>query len=896
MKKWVRISLTVFGILVAVFLLANLAINFWLQNKLPDYVKNNSDYKISYKSLNVEIGTGDIFSSGLTVASKNPANKNVIGLDGTIDTLKISRLGLYDAIFNKRINSTDLLLVNPNLKVTLAKPIDDKTGKKRNPVVFENINIKKGNIQIFRHTAQKFVSVEQLNLFVENLQMTEESVENKLPVVFDKYDINGKNFYFRPDNVYALKAQTITTKSGLMNLRNFQLIPLLSISQFNRYYPNKGNLFDFKATEMDFQDIVLKNNKIALANVRFEKPEIKMYTSPRKSVKQKSFKYEVSLDDILLNNAKVEILKSNGNRIFSAADLKLNIQRLLMDEESAKGNIPFGYEKFRIDGKNINFRSDNEDIKVASIAVNQNSADLRNITAKPIGSSAGKTSADLTGGRIRFTVNDWKLENKKLKLDANNLWIENLNGTISAANNKNKPKAKPTYAGIEFPLKVKNVNIKNSNIVFDQGAKPLVFKDLNANINNIEMNEQTVKDGIPFKTGNYSLTTRNFTYQPNKYYQMAVGLLKFNNNTVQLNNFAMKPLVSRAQFIRSIPAEKDLYDLKANQIVMAGKWDLFSGNKFIDASSLSISGLNANIFRSKVPKDDLTHKPLYSKLLRSIKFPLFIAETNIRNSTLVYEEDTKKSDGPGKLVFGNFSMNIKNLNSGKSKGKPTQIPITVNCLFMNASPMNVKWNLNTADLNDTFTIAGNIADLPASRINPFIEPYLKVRATGLISDLIFNFRGNNAGLNGTLKMKHQELKIALLKETGEKNKLLSAVANIFVKTDSGVYPESVPVDNVPRDPTKSFFNLFWKGIEEGLKKTLIGVNVEKTEESVRNTVENTKTALETNKEQMKDVKGDVKNAVQDAKEAVKETTKKVTEPKKEGLLQKIFRKKEKAEN
>uniref|UniRef100_A0AAU6WT85 Uncharacterized protein n=1 Tax=Chryseobacterium endophyticum TaxID=1854762 RepID=A0AAU6WT85_9FLAO len=29
-----------------------------------------------------------------------------------------------------------------------------------------------------------------------------------------------------------------------------------------------------------------------------------------------------------------------------------------------------------------------------------------------------------------------------------------------------------------------------------------------------------------------------------------------------------------------------------------------------------------------------------------------------------------------------------------------------------------------------------------------------------------------------------------------------------------------------RDPTKSFFNLFWKGIEQGLKKTLIGINID----------------------------------------------------------------------
>jgi len=408
----------------------------------------------------------------------------------------------------------------------------------------------------------------------------------------------------------------------------------------------------------------------------------------------------------------------------------------------------------------------------------------------------------------------------------------------------------------------------------------LVFNDLNAKIQNLEINAKTAKEAFSFKTGFYSATTRNFSYRT-QFYNLSASLLKFSRDGAQISNFAMKPTVSRAQYIRMIPTEKDLYNLQVAQISMNGNWDLWSKQKFINASQLTLTGMNANIFRSKIPKDDLTEKPLYSKLLRSIKFPLYIQNTDIKNSVLEYEEDTKKSDGPGKLTFNNFNMNVKNLNSGKMKDKPTQIPINISCLFMNASPMNVKWNFDTANVSDVFSIAGNIADLPASRVNPFIEPYLKIRATGLISDLIFNFKGNNKGLNGILNMKHQDLRVSVLKETGEKDKVLSAVANIFVKTDSGKYPDSVPVDNIVRDPSKSFFNLFWKGIEEGLKKTLIGKNVENTEKKVKTTVENTKSSLEQNRTEMKETKEEVKEKVQQTKENIKA----------KGVFRKIFRKK-----
>ncbi|MEI7488870.1 MAG: hypothetical protein WCJ72_15960 [Chryseobacterium sp.] len=204
MRKWVKRLLISLGVLAVIFLLGNFGLNFWLKTQLPNYIKNNTDYKASYKTLDVDLGTGNILSTGITVNSKNPQNTDVIGLQGTIDTLKIDRFGIYDAIFNKQISSSDLLLGSPNLNIILAKPTDKKTGKKKNPVLFENIRINNGTINVFRDTKQKFLSVQKFDLFVENLQMTEESVENKLPVVFDKYHIKGENFFFRPDNIYAL--------------------------------------------------------------------------------------------------------------------------------------------------------------------------------------------------------------------------------------------------------------------------------------------------------------------------------------------------------------------------------------------------------------------------------------------------------------------------------------------------------------------------------------------------------------------------------------------------------------------------------------------------------------------------------------------------------------------
>ena len=191
--------------------------------------------------------------------------------------------------FNYQINSSDLLLSKPNLNIILAKPVDAKTGKKKNPVSFENIRIHKGNISVFRHTKQKFISVEDLDLYVENLQLTEESVEDKLPVVFDKYDIKGKNFFIRPDNVYALRINSVQTSNGQVSINDFQLVPVVTFEQFKKYYPKKTKLFQFAIKKMEFKDLVLEKNKVTLANASFYNPDLLVYTTNAFPVKITAF-------------------------------------------------------------------------------------------------------------------------------------------------------------------------------------------------------------------------------------------------------------------------------------------------------------------------------------------------------------------------------------------------------------------------------------------------------------------------------------------------------------------------------------------------------------------------------------------------------------------------------
>ncbi|MCD0477086.1 hypothetical protein LPB90_01370 [Chryseobacterium sp. LC2016-29] len=892
-NKWIKRLLLFLGIFVGIILIANFGLNIWLKTQLPDYIKKNTDYKVSYQSLDVDLGTGNIFATGITVNNKDPKNTDVIGLQGTIDTLKISRFGIFDALFNKTISSSDLLLSKPNLNIILAKPVDKKTGKKRNPVNFENIRINKGTINIFKYTKQKFVGVNELDLFVENLQMTEESVENKLPVVFDSYSIRGKNFFFQPDDIYTLKIDKIFTADRQMSVENLQLTPIISFEQFKKTYPKKNQMFQVSVPKMNFKDIVLKKNKVSLANANFQDPFIKVYKTGISAFKktEKKRNFELNLDDIQLDHAKVQVVKADESDLFFAEDLNVNINKLELTKESSKEVIPILYKDFKIAGKGIHY-NDQQNISVESFNLDPKGGQIRNIVAKH--TSSPKMAMDFKTNLVQFAINDFKFVDKKLNLDVKNVLIDGINGKITAG--KAVPKKKTAVTGIQFPIVVRKISVKNSNITYESKDQPLTFNDLNATVDQLELVENNAKNGIAVKVKDYTLSTKNFVYKT-EFYKMNVGALALNKNKIEIDQFAMIPLVSRAQFIRMIPVERDLYDIKVNTISAQGNWELFSENKFINATNVTVNSANANIFRSKIPADDPKIKPLYSKMLRSIKVPMYISNLNLKNSILEYEEDTPKSSGPGKLTFSNFNMNVKNLNSAKMKGRPTNVQIKIDCMFMRSSPLSVNWSFNTADQGDRFTIAGNLDNIPATALNSFIVPYLSVSATGTIQQMLFNFKGDPKGIGGTFNIKHKDLKISILdKKSKQKKGFLSAVANVFIKTDSDKLPESVMVEGVERDPTKSFFNMFWRGVEDGLKKTLIGINIDKTKKTVEgavNTVKNVKSGVKEVKSSVKQAKEDISKELSSPKTNTPKDEKKSEEPKeKKGLFKKIFKKKE----
>lgn len=372
-----------------------------------------------------------------------------------------------------------------------------------------------------------------------------------------------------------------------------------------------------------------------------------------------------------------------------------------------------------------------------------------------------------------------------------------------------------------------------SNIYLNDGTvdvvsldteKPILsIKKIILKLEGILLTDATLKQKIPLQYKTYALVIDSLFYRPNAFYHINIGKISTEKNFLKINNFSHLPQFNRREFIKRLDQEKDIYTLKFDSAqVQKMNWGFKNDRFFFKANSVVINHFDANIYRGKMPKDDLSKKYLYNHLLRNIKFPLQIDTLQVLKSKLVYEEEIDFAKGPGVLNFDKFNLQAVNLKSGFGLKKTDDVKIKVKCLFMKNSPLDVDWSFNVLDKKDSFHIQGVISNFNIAAMGQFSKPYMNASFTGNFNKYRFDFYGNDNISKGNASLDYDDLKVKLYKkEKPEKEaKLKSAIANLLVKNDSKDKAKTADIE-IERIQEKSFYNFLWRSIAESLKKILI---------------------------------------------------------------------------
>ena len=375
-------------------------------------------------------------------------------------------------------------------------------------------------------------------------------------------------------------------------------------------------------------------------------------------------------------------------------------------------------------------------------------------------------------------------------------------------------------------IAVSNIYLNDGtvDVVSLDSEKPILsIKKIILKLEGILLTDATLKEKIPIQYKSYALVIDSLFFRTSAFYHMNIGKISTGKNFLKINNFSYIPQFNRPDFIKQLKKEKDINILKFDSAQVAKmNWGFKNDRFFFKANSIVINHFDANIYRGKMPANDLSKKYLYNHLLRNIKFPLEIDTLQVLKSKLVYEEEKNFSKGPGVLNFDKFNLQATNIKSGFGLKKTDDVKIKVNCIFMKTSPLDVDWSFNVLDKKDSFHIQGVISNFDVGAIERFSKPYMNASFTGVFNKYRFNFYGNDDAVKGNASLDYDDLKVKLYKKKNPEKvaKLKSAIVNLIVKNDSKDKVKNADVE-LKRIQEKSFYNFLWRSIAESLKKILI---------------------------------------------------------------------------
>ena len=248
--------------------------------------------------------------------------------------------------------------------------------------------------------------------------------------------------------------------------------------------------------------------------------------------------------------------------------------------------------------------------------------------------------------------------------------------------------------------------------------------------------------------------------------------------------------------------------------------------KDYSATLISLFQPSIQIYRNKLVANNYDYKPFYSKMLRDIPCFFHIDTIAVVNASVLYNEKVSYSSSQAQISFSQLNGSINNFGNIFLDNKNNKTEIQLSGKFMDVASIDVDWKFDVSDEKDNFIFKANIGSINASRFNQFIEPQINAVLSGTLKKTYFTVSGNEYASNIDMKLNYDDFKVTVFKkDSNEKNKLLSGLANLFIKKTTEREDDNfreTSKSGIRRDVSKSFFNFVWLNVREGLILAMIG--------------------------------------------------------------------------
>lgn len=454
----------------------------------------------------------------------------------------------------------------------------------------------------------------------------------------------------------------------------------------------------------------------------------------------------------------------------------------------------------------------------------------------------GEPLIELRNSRVSgISTNDF-IVGRKIKADT----ISSGGGIISIYRSKTKENNAKEYVTIDNDffdeVQVKNLRLDNTTLKIHNRenlqAGPMVIKNIRFKVNDIA----EVQDGTNLKrllgNSNWWIAGDGLSINTkDNLYRLTLGPFDLDNakGTLKLSKFSFTPLISEAAFMKQQPHQKDQYNFVFNNIVLSGlDVAALMNNQQLIADNASLQPV-IKIYNDRTLDFDTSSKVgLYPhQQLYKLAVPVHIKTMKVVNGYVSYRERGRISTQVGNVFFSNINATISNVcNIKEALAKNNIMELNASTQFLGFAPLSTTWRLPVNTANGSFTVSGEMGRFNAGKLTAITRPLgMAEIEKGNINKLRFGMSGDDYGSKGDLVILYNDLKVKMLKNTGDEKPdlqtkgVVTFIANLLMKdaNPSGGKTRSAEID-FKRDTKKSFFNLLWKSVFQGTKKVASGKN------------------------------------------------------------------------
>lgn len=546
----------------------------------------------------------------------------------------------------------------------------------------------------------------------------------------------------------------------------------------------------------------------------------------------------INADVIQVSNGQVVITDRNGKSLTTLENININLQHFLVDSAHNYENVISYFIKNVIASvENIQLPETKNKTRT-NISKLRYDAMLKTLTVKQ--------------------VQQYKTGNTKPVIELNDISITKLNTEAFIANQqvkadmvicsgglitiyKKQKGAQSSNKAIEFSTDLDAVQIEGMKlgrtkvVIIDEvnpSADPFVLNDVQFNMTRgvKVFDGNTLTDILNYAdwkltASGFSLATKDKLYKIN-----AKGLeIDKTRSNISINQVAIVPQLSENEFFRQSTHQRDRYDITFNNIKLNTlNFNRLIGENAVEADNASLQ-LILKVANDRTLPDDTASKVGKApyQLLMKMKMPVYISKVQVNNSLVEYTERGKMSERNGTVSFKKLNGVITNVTNIPERIKQNGImKLTASAKFLGQADINTIWQLPLTAGNGNFTVSGSMGLMNGVALNPLIEPIAMASVkSGSLKRTEFVLHGNDLKASINILFAYNNLKIELLKKGAEevkKKQVTSFIANALIKNDNPAGKNPVRRSEAINDRqlNRSFFNLLWKTIYKGVKKTV----------------------------------------------------------------------------